>query len=62
MAEWVKIDKWHRLDDDEAVTRCGQDVDIVAIDKALPLMPLGEDTCEECLRLAEHDKEKAEVT
>ena len=56
---WVKIDKWYKLRDDFTVTECGEVVtDAILRDSGRVGIPLGEDTCESCLRVDERHEEK----
>ena len=62
---YVKVRSWHRVDVEgreleEAYTRCGRLVNLVARETAERL-PLGAKSCETCLRLADRDDDDEAV-
>jgi len=55
LSTWVKLVSWH-LVTAPGRTRCGRNT---GYRKVADDLPLGERSCETCLRLAAHDAEKA---
>lgn len=70
---WVRIRSWHRISHatpgtiDAVTTRCGRSAVVVGTLPGGPFevhataedLPLGDRSCESCLRLAAHDAENA---
>lgn len=52
---WIKLESWHIVT--ASGTRCGLEVDPEEVHGYSEDLPLGEKSCETCLRLRAHDDE-----